>query len=305
MRLLWLADVLRAAGLTVHEVSGWRTRGSDNWGPVRGITCHATAGSRTSTDAGEIGTLLHDSATAPAPIAQLYLSRTGHWHVVASGLCYHNLVGWSGPNKGYGNTGLLGVEAQHSNTTAEPWPDVQYRSYVRGVAALARRLGVPVARIAGHKEHQPGGYGHSSVKTDPTFNMDQFRRDVAAALAGEGNIMAALTDAEQRELLAAARAINGNLGKRVHATNERVERLGRLVPAGPADWSTDPNTQAAPDLLPLVDLLTGLRDRPEAVVDHSALAEAIVARLPATVLTADDVRAALADVLRTGVGPAA
>jgi hypothetical protein len=200
MRLLWLPEVLRAAGLTVHEYAGWRTRGSDDWGPIRGITCHATAGSRTSTDAGELRVIVNGSATAPPPISQLYLSRSGEWWVVASGRCNHNLTGWDGPNKGYGNSRLLGIEAQHSNTSAEPWPDRQYRSYVRGVAALVEKLGVPVSRVAGHKEHQPYATrpsGATSTKSDPTFNMDQFRRDVAAVLAGEDDDM---TDDDRKKL---------------------------------------------------------------------------------------------------------
>lgn len=178
MRLLTLPDVLRRAGLTVHEVSGWRTRGEDNFGPLRGITCHHTAGSRTSTDAGELHTLINGSSSAPPPIAQLYLSRTGHWHVVASGVCWHNLIGTAGPNKGYGNYQLIGIEAQHSGA-GEPWTPTQYRSYVRGVAALCDGLGVPVAHVAGHKEHQPG------QKTDPTFDMAKFRADVSAELDGD------------------------------------------------------------------------------------------------------------------------
>lgn len=175
MRALWLPSVLRAAGLTVHEVAGWKTRGADSFGPVRGITCHHTAGSRTSSDEGEIRTLLNGSNSAPPPIAQLYLSRTGDWHVIASGLCYHNKVGWGGPNSGYGNDSLLGIEAQHSGGD-EPWTQRQYDSYVRGVAALVRHQAsgwdVTVGRVAGHKEHQPG------AKTDPSFNMDTFRARV-------------------------------------------------------------------------------------------------------------------------------
>src|SRR5690349_22256812 len=100
MRVLWLPTVLRSAGLTVHEVPGWKTRGADTFGPVRGITCHHTAGSRTSTVEGELNTLLHGSNSAPAPIAQLFLARSGDWYVVASGLCFHNKVGWAGPNEG-------------------------------------------------------------------------------------------------------------------------------------------------------------------------------------------------------------
>ena len=138
MRILWFVDVLRAAGLTVHEVDGWRTRGSLTFDP-RGIMIHETRGSRHSTDAGEIRVLLEGSATAPPPIAQLYLSRTGHWHVAASGRCHHALTGWAGPFNGVGNTGLVGIEAQHA--LGEPWTQTQYRSYVRGVAAMRRRTG--------------------------------------------------------------------------------------------------------------------------------------------------------------------
>lgn len=182
MRLLWLADTLRSAGLTVHEVDGWRTRGSDSYGPVFGITCHETQGSWTSSDAGEINVLLNGSNSAPPPIAQLYLSRSGEWWVVASGTCFHNRVGTAGPNVGIGNDGLLGIEAQHGKD--EPWGGVQYRSYVKGVAALAKAGGWPVERIAGHKEHQPG------EKSDPGFDMDTFRRDVAAVLKGDNDMTA-------------------------------------------------------------------------------------------------------------------
>lgn len=175
MRYTWLAQVLRGAGLTVHEHPGWKTRGADTFGPVRGITIHHTAGSKTSTDAGEIRTLLNGSSSAPPPIAQLYLSRSGEWTVIAAGLCYHNKVGWGGPNKGYGNDALLGIEAQHSGA-GEAWTPKQYNSYVRGVAALVRHQASgwspTVSRVAGHKEHQPG------AKTDPSFNMDKFRADV-------------------------------------------------------------------------------------------------------------------------------
>jgi N-acetyl-anhydromuramyl-L-alanine amidase AmpD len=182
MSVLWLPAVLRAAGLTVHEVSGWKTRGADSFGPVRGITCHHTAGNRNSTDAAEINVLVNGRPDLSGPIAQLYLSRSGAWHVVASGHCNHNLPGWGGPNKGYGNDSLLGIEAQHSGGS-EPWTDRQYDSYVRGVAALVRHKApgwdVTVARVAGHKEHQPG------AKTDPSFDMDAFRTRVRAELTTE------------------------------------------------------------------------------------------------------------------------
>ncbi|NJP33677.1 peptidoglycan recognition protein family protein [Micromonospora thermarum] len=178
-RLLWLPAVLRAAGLTVHEVDGWEGRGAGTFGPVVGVQCHETRGSRTSTDAGEIRVLVHGRPGLSGPIAQLYLSRSGHWWVVASGTAHHNKVGWAGPNRGHGNDSLIGVEAQHA--LGEPWTDRQYDSYVRGVAAIIRHLDIPVGRVSGHKEHQPG------EKSDPGFDMGQFRRDVA--LAGKDDDM--------------------------------------------------------------------------------------------------------------------
>src|SRR5690606_6916973 len=129
----------------------------------------------------EIGVLVNGRPGLSGPIAQLYLSRTGAWHVVASGRANHNKVGRAGPNRGLGNSNLLGIEAQHA--AGEPWTDRQYDSYVRGVAALVRKLGIPVSRVGGHYEHQPG------EKTDPAFDMDKFRARVAALLAGKDDDM--------------------------------------------------------------------------------------------------------------------
>lgn len=182
-RALWLPQVLRAAGLTVHEVDGWQTRGSETFDPA-GLICHATASSRTATDAAEIRVLLTGSATAPAPIAQLYLGRQGHWWVVASGRCNHALTGWAGPLAGLGNSRLIGIEASNDNR-GEPWPQVQYESYARGVAAILRHLHWTTARVAGHKEHQPPAPGRTSIKTDPTFDMGRFRARVQQYLDGQ------------------------------------------------------------------------------------------------------------------------
>lgn len=179
MRLLELPAVLRAAGLIVHEWSGWRTHGSDSWGPVRGIICHGTGGRLTSTDAGEINVIaVTGSATAPeVPIAQLYQSRSGEWTVIASGKATGVKTGTAGPLKGYSDGSVLQIEAQHNGS--EPWTEVQYRSYVRGVAALVRYLKIPVSMVVGHYEHQP------TEKTDPWFDMNRFRADVTEVLIGD------------------------------------------------------------------------------------------------------------------------
>jgi N-acetylmuramoyl-L-alanine amidase. len=178
MRLLWLPEVLRAAGLAVSTYPGWETRGSSTWGPLRGIVCHATAGARNSSDAGEMRVLWETgSVSAPVPISQLYLSRTGQWTVGATGLCYHVLIGQQGPHRGYGNAALIGVEAANDNR-GEPWPAVQVDAYVRGVAAICRYMGWSADVVVGHREHQ-------TDKSDPVgIDMNDFRQRVAALLAG-------------------------------------------------------------------------------------------------------------------------
>jgi hypothetical protein len=151
-RASWLKDVLedlRSQGVPVHYVAGWDARGSATFDP-RGIICHDTGGSASSTDAGEIGTLLRGSTSAPPPIAQFYLSRTTGVHLVATGRCNHALTGQAGPLKGLGNTNLIGIEAAANPGRA--WPPAQYRWYVLLVAAICRRRGWnPDRNIAAHR----------------------------------------------------------------------------------------------------------------------------------------------------------
>lgn len=191
-RQLWLVKVLRDAGLKVIEVDGWETRGSADYAP-EGLIAHDTGSSSVNTtDAGEIRVMIEGRPDLPPPIAQVYLSRTGTWHVVTSGQSNHVRTGWAGPFRGLGNHRLLGIEAQHAD--GEPWAPTQYDSYVRGVAAILAHTGWPT--VAGHKEHQPG------AKVDPSFNMDRFRRDVAAAMNGDD--MSAATEKQISDLHYAA-----------------------------------------------------------------------------------------------------
>ena len=176
---MWLPDVLRAAGLDVDMYPGWETRGSESWGPLRGTIEHATASALTSTDAGDMRVLwITGSVTAPPPISQCFLSRSGRWVVGASGRCNHVLRGDKGPHEGYGNYQLIGIEAQNDNR-GEPWSAHMLDSYQRGVAAIHRHEGWPAWRAVAHREHQTG-------KSDP-FGIDMiaFRSAVGAILTGE------------------------------------------------------------------------------------------------------------------------
>lgn len=206
-RLTWLADELREAGLTVVEVDGWKTRGSSSFDPV-GMTWHATAGSRKGTALSEVNVILNGSETAPPPIAQLMLWRDGVIYVCAAGRCNHNKVGWAGPNKGLGNTKLLGIEMANDNR-GEPWPDVQLDAARRATAAIMRRFGAdPMKRLAAHYEHQPAAgkpAGETSTKTDPLgVVMTQERPRVAAIMRGDDM---PLTDADLDKIEARLRPL--------------------------------------------------------------------------------------------------
>lgn len=178
MRITWLAAVLRAGGLDVVEHANWETRAvPGEWQPRYGIV-HATAAPRSQPDATQVRVVRDGREGLPGPIAVACVDRTGRWNVLSAGRCNTTAVGTAGPYKGLGNTAALGVEACNDNR-GEPWPAVQYRSYVRGWAAIAHRLGWRPDQLRGHKEHCPGH------KSDPTFGMDRFRTDVAAAMRGD------------------------------------------------------------------------------------------------------------------------
>jgi hypothetical protein len=239
MRLLWLPDVLRDAGLTVREYDGWRTRGVDSWGPLRGVVCHATAGSRTSTDAGETRVLwVTGSLSAPAPISQLYLSRSGEWTVGASGRCNHVLVGDKGPHRGFGNSFLIGIEAQNDNR-GEPWPAAQLRSYERGVAAICRRMGWPASVVVAHREHQSG-------KSDPLgIDMTDFRRTVAELIEGDE---VAITDEDveriRRAIFQTPMDVPGGGGEDVPFFTAVRFAAGRVLQTKVAAYATRDATEA-------------------------------------------------------------
>jgi hypothetical protein len=168
MRLHWLADVLRGAGLTVEELPGWKGRGK----PLRvvyGIVEHGF-GARYEdgwTDAAFDRVLEKGRVDLPGPLAQLGLDRDGHWVCVADGRANHN---------GYGTWGndSIGVEAYGRDA----WTPAQYRSWTIGTAAICRHLGWPVQLVKAHRETDPGR------KPDPiNVNMVAFRDEVRHLLA--------------------------------------------------------------------------------------------------------------------------
>jgi len=178
--LQWLGDVLRTAGLNVAETQGWKARGHGDFGPVRGVLCHHTAGPSAG-NMPSLDTLINGRGGAhplSGPIANLGLGRDGTYYTVAAGRAYHAGGGkWHGITNG--NSSLIGIEAENTGLPNDPWPRLQLDAYARGVAALLSHIGVGVDMCAGHKEYAlPPGR-----KDDPDFDMNAFRAKVAALMA--------------------------------------------------------------------------------------------------------------------------
>jgi N-acetyl-anhydromuramyl-L-alanine amidase AmpD len=177
MRIDWAAQVLRDAKLEVVEETGWATSGKDFVQSLVGVILH-----HDGSGAGQVPahpTVIIDGRSDLAgPLSQWYLSRRGVWHVVASGRANHAGAGHYNCIQ-TGNSRLLGVEAANNGTT-EAWPEAQMDAYVRGIAAILRRLNAPSLMAIGHKEWAP------TRKVDPSFSMRDFRHKTHLAMNEAG-----------------------------------------------------------------------------------------------------------------------
>lgn len=186
-RLLWLPAALRAAGLTVHEISGWQDRGhtDDTMCIAHGFDPQAVMFHHDASLPGDSPGALNwlitgfNSSSDTNYDAQCWVDRYGAWYVVAAGYAQHAGagIGWGAIPAGMGNPRSFGVETDH--TTGEAWPPAQYASVRTGMAAICLDRGWDPARcVVGHKEYAPGR------KDDPDpVDMDAFRREVAVVMA--------------------------------------------------------------------------------------------------------------------------
>lgn len=175
-KAIWLADVLRDAGLKVNELDGWKKRGVGEMGVIRGVICHHTGSNLKGGDSPALGLIKDGRPDLPGPLSQLHLSRDGVFTVVAAGRCNHAGRGyWQGTSSG--NSSFIGIEAENDGK-GEPWPTIMMDAYARGVAAILRSIGADDVMCVGHKEWAlPRGR-----KVDPTFDMDEFREMVEEAM---------------------------------------------------------------------------------------------------------------------------
>lgn len=174
---VWLPDVLRADGLQCDIYPGAFERGHGDFGDIWGVVCHHT-GSYFETP--------HGIAEHPTLglASQLYLGTNGKYTLCGVGVAWHAGNGsWPGIPTNGANQCTIGIEAANDGggTPGLPhryntvWSDVQYDAYVRGCAAIMRKLGKDSSHVIGHKDWAGAAQG----KWDPgAIDMNIFRADV-------------------------------------------------------------------------------------------------------------------------------
>ncbi|MER7009883.1 N-acetylmuramoyl-L-alanine amidase [Saccharopolyspora sp. NPDC000359] len=184
--LVWLADVLRAAGLRVVETPGWRTRTARGAQPRPvGVLQHHTATPASySRPAPTVDLCIRGRPDLAGPLCHAVIGYDGTVHLVAAGRANHaGRAKASGPNPGGdGNTLYVGFEWDYQGVNQGPSPE-QYDAAVRATRAVLDHLGRPPDAARGHRETSVTG------KIDPGHvDLDQFRRDVAAAHLQEDDL---------------------------------------------------------------------------------------------------------------------
>lgn len=184
---VWLPEVLRAFGVEVKEMDGWKDWGTGDFDNIDGIVAHHTAGSATSAEFIAFNTNLGSQLSS-----QIHLARDGVATMCGAGIAYHagEAVAppeWTGyvtrnaagnPSKSFtkANAVTIGIEAVNRGNGTQVWPEVQMDSYARICAAILWYLGLPISKLKAHKEIAP------RRKVDPNFNMASFRGRVKSYL---------------------------------------------------------------------------------------------------------------------------
>ncbi|MFJ9587735.1 peptidoglycan-binding protein [Streptomyces acidicola] len=190
-----LVEILRAEGLTVHEVRSWRTHNRNSkgpWGPVNGVMIHHTVTSGTQNS---VNICYNGYSSLPGPLCHGVIDKKGEIHLVGNGRANHAGSGDSDVLRAVinetklppdneadtdGNRHFYGFECINLGDGKDPWPEAQKEAIEKVAAAICRHHGWTERSVIGHKEWQPG-------KVDPRgFTMDSMRSRIADRLDGKG-----------------------------------------------------------------------------------------------------------------------
>ena len=212
-----LVAALRAEGVTVREVSGWRTNNRNHkgkWGPVNGVIVHHTV---TGPGTDVVGLIYGGHSALPGPLATGCITKDGTVHLTGNGRANH--AGGGDPDvlaavvaESYrdrppaphehdgsagavdGNARFYGWECENKGDGKDPWPRVQYHAMVKATAAVCRAHGWSAKSAIGHLEW-------SDWKPDPRgFTMTDFRRDLAACLAQPAGVWPGVEEEDEMAL---------------------------------------------------------------------------------------------------------
>lgn len=171
-----IADRLRAQGVRVVEVDGWRDRGSSDFSP-RGSVNHHTAGPL-SGNIPSLNTLIYGRSDLPGPLCNVAQARNNDAYVIAAGRANHaGSGGWRGLS---GNSSVWGLEVENTGLDNEPVRPDQVDTMAKIHAALLR--GTAGAEMnCQHKEWAP------DRKPDfHNMNGDDLRNRINNYLTGGG-----------------------------------------------------------------------------------------------------------------------
>ncbi|AVH60023.1 MULTISPECIES: N-acetylmuramoyl-L-alanine amidase [Streptomyces] len=187
-----LLAVLHTEGVNAREYKNWRTHNRDDetgrpFGPVNGIVIHHTAGTNS------LALCYNGTPDLPGPLCHTHLDKTGVATMLSAGRANHAgsfaqnahdaVVAESSthprPDAAEpvdANDKYYGIEIENLGNGNDPYPAAQYDAAVRWAAGICRAHGWSADSVIGHKEG-------TRRKIDPSFDMHQFRTDVAARLA--------------------------------------------------------------------------------------------------------------------------
>ncbi|GAA0532934.1 N-acetylmuramoyl-L-alanine amidase [Saccharopolyspora thermophila] len=254
--LVWLADVLRAAGLTVVETDGWRERTATSGpqpAPVGVLEHHTATTASYDNPAPSVQLCIDGRPDLAGPLCHALIGFDGVVHTIAAGRANHaGRAKASGPNPGGdGNALYVGFEWDYQGVHQGPSP-AQYAAALKATAAVLNHLGRPMDAARGHKETSVTG------KIDPGHvDMDRFRAELAGRRGPGG--MTPEQDAVLRRL--------------------EHELLGPRGPNGEIQgWRTElgPRTIVAM----LVDLVNALVAKPQAPAPNADMIKAAFRALP-------------------------
>lgn len=181
--LIWLPDVLGAAGLPIQvgpDFATWaRPYPMDLWGGI----WHHTASPTTSKRAVDIAVVHNGNSVAPGPIAHILSCREQpRLYLVSSGYCNNAGKGWWPGGTDSGNKRAVAMEWVN-NGIGEPAHPESVEVSARAWAAIFEHLEWPLDRLWTHHAYAP------TRKIDPAapadFTNNQYRTWTLADVRGQ------------------------------------------------------------------------------------------------------------------------